>query len=111
MDVFSLCRCSLQKLEVGKQAAELAARQARAEAAAGAAREAVLEGQLEALRRKVGDAMKAAETAERAAGEEHEAALAAAAEWRKKVRGFGAGGSYLSVPLTCSKSFRRIERR
>lgn len=76
----------MQKLEAGRQAAELAARQARAEVAAGAAREAVLEGQLEALWRKVADAMRGAEAAEKAAGEEHEAALAAAAEWRKKVR-------------------------
>ncbi|GAQ77561.1 hypothetical protein KFL_000010100 [Klebsormidium nitens] len=77
-------RAHQEKLEAGKQAAELEARQARAEVAAGAAREAVLEGQLEALRRKVADAIRVAEAAEKAAGEEHEAALAAAAEWRKK---------------------------
>jgi hypothetical protein len=75
-----------QKLEAAKQAAELDARQARAELAAAVGREAVLEGQVGILTRKVADAVRAAESAERRAGEEHEAALAAAAEWRKKVR-------------------------
>lgn len=73
-------------MEAAKQAAELDARQARAELAAAVGREVVLEGQVGILTRKVADAVKAAESAERRAGEEHEAALAAAAEWRKRVR-------------------------